>query len=341
MKEEDAEEQGGEAAATAATTTKLPDSTTSAMEINKGGDGPNSGAPPPHSVSTQRPLEHMMRDIALEAKDGDIIFPITPVGRPPPYNHKLSAENCKKAEEAMKKICSLHLQAIYNAGAVRQVDRILAELLMAQFTRVNQMMGKDLNTSLRKLFTVMEASGEALLGELKTALGPTVSNLVPYNLERVMESHNSRLYMSLTKVLVFLDSARREGHDFLEDLVKSLQTNEELKKLVTTLSGQISAFEDRVWELALSEELAEEEVALRVNLALTATRPIVGNYFNGVLEGLMGSLGIKVHKDKDPPRSTQEGLERCLAEELQQSSASAPSLEGCESRGLHVGYSLE
>ena len=118
------------------------------MEINEGGDGPNSGAPPPHSVSTQRPLEHMMRDIALEAKDGDIIFPITPVGGPPPYNHELSVENRKKAVEAMKKIRSLHLQAIYNAGAVRQVDRILAVLLMAQFTRVNQMMGKDLNTSL-------------------------------------------------------------------------------------------------------------------------------------------------------------------------------------------------
>ena len=89
-----------------------------------------------------------MRDITLEAKDGDIIFPITPVGRPPPYNQKLLAKDRKKVEEAMKKIWSLHLQAIYNAGAVRQVDRILAELLMAQFTRVNQMMGKDLNTSL-------------------------------------------------------------------------------------------------------------------------------------------------------------------------------------------------
>ena len=158
------EEQGGEKAAAAATTTaEPPNSTTSAMEINEGGDGPDSGAPPPHSVSTQRPLEHLMRDITLEAKDGDIIFPITPVGRPPPYNHELSAENHKKAEEVMKKICSLHLQAIYNAGVVRQVDRILVELLMAQFTRVNQMMGKDLNTSLRELFTIMEASRETLL----------------------------------------------------------------------------------------------------------------------------------------------------------------------------------
>ena len=101
-------------------------------------------------------------------------------------------------------------------------------------------------------------------------------------------------------------------------MVKSLQTDEELKKLLTALSKQISAFEDHVWDLALSKELAEEEVALRVNLALTATRPVIGNYFNGLLEGLVGSLGIKIHEDKDPPHSTQEGLERRLAEQLEQ-----------------------
>ena len=123
--------------------------------------------------------------------------------------------------------------------------------------------------------------------------------------------------MSLTKVLVFLDSVKWEGRHFLEDLVESLQTNKELKKLVTALSKWISAFQDHIWKLALSKELAEEEVALHVNLALTTTRPVIGNYFNGVLEGLMGSLGIKVHIDEDPPCSTQEGLERRLAEELQ------------------------
>ena len=115
--------------------------------------------------------------------------------------------------------------------------------------------------------------------------------------------------MSLTKVLIFLDSARQEGCNFLEDLVKSLQTNEELQKLVTALSGWISAFEDHVWELALSKELAEEEVALRVNLALTATRPIIGNYFNGVLEGLLSTLGSRSMRTKihlAPPRKVWE-----------------------------------
>ena len=329
--------KGEEATAAATTAVELPKFTTSAMETGRDREGPDSGAPPAHPVPAQRPLEHLMRDMGLEAKDGDIIFPITPIGRPPPYNHELSAENCKRAEEAMKKIRFLHLQVIYNARAVRQVDRILAELLMAQFTRVNQMMGMDLNTSLQELFTIIEMSGGILLEELKTVLRPTVSNLVSYNLQRVMESHNLCLYMSVTKVLVFLDCIRREGHNFLEDLTKSLQTGEELKKLLTALSKWISAFEDHIWELALSKELAEEEVALHVNLALTATRPIIGNYFNGVLEGLVGSLGIKIHEDEDPPCSTQEGLEKHLAEELEQLSVSAPSLEGCESHGLHEG----
>ena len=63
MKEEGVEEQGGkEAAAAAITAVELPNSTTSAMEISGGREGPNSGAPPPHSVTTQRPLECLMRE---------------------------------------------------------------------------------------------------------------------------------------------------------------------------------------------------------------------------------------------------------------------------------------
>ena len=84
------EDQTGEVATAAATTAvELPNSTTSAMETDRDGEGPDSGAPPARPVPTQRPLEHLMRDMGLEAKDGDIIFPITPVGRPPPYASQL------------------------------------------------------------------------------------------------------------------------------------------------------------------------------------------------------------------------------------------------------------
>ena len=35
--------------------------------------------------------------MGLEAKDKDIIFPITPIGRPPAYDHELSAENLQES----------------------------------------------------------------------------------------------------------------------------------------------------------------------------------------------------------------------------------------------------
>ena len=174
------DKRGEEAAAAATTAVEPPNYSTSTMESGGSGGDPNSGAPPAHAAPVKKPLECLMRDI--ETKEGDIIFPITHMSRPPPYDHELSAENHRRAEEAMKKIHSLHLQVIHNTGAVRQVDRIPTELLMAQFTRVNQMMGADLNTSLHEFFSVIETSGDTLLEELKTALGPTVSNLVPYNL---------------------------------------------------------------------------------------------------------------------------------------------------------------
>ena len=87
------DQKGEEATAVATTAVGLPNSTASAMKTGESGEGPNSGAPPAHPVPAQRPLERLMRDLGLEAKDGDIIFPITLIVRPPPYDHELSAEN--------------------------------------------------------------------------------------------------------------------------------------------------------------------------------------------------------------------------------------------------------
>ena len=123
------DKRGEEAAAVATAAVEPPNYSTSTTESGRSGGDPNSGAPPVHAAPVKKPLKCLMRDI--ETKEGDIIFPITHMSRPPPYDHELSAENHRRAEEAMKKIRSLHLQAIHNTGAVRQVDRIPTELLMA------------------------------------------------------------------------------------------------------------------------------------------------------------------------------------------------------------------
>ena len=127
----------------------------------------------------------------------------------------------------------------------------------------------------------------------------------------------------------------------MEDQVTTLQSDEEFKKFITALSEWISSYESHIWKLVLSDELADKEVALRVNLTLTATQLVVGNYFGVILEGPMGRLGIKTWGNESPTCSFQEHLERCFAEALQLSSPATPFLEGCHSRSLHARYSLE
>ena len=88
---EKAEEEGNkqeEEEEDAPTNTNLP-----GMEVNDGEGAPNPEEYPSHSNSTSKPLEHMLREMDLGAQDGDIIFPISNIGRPPPYNHELSAED--------------------------------------------------------------------------------------------------------------------------------------------------------------------------------------------------------------------------------------------------------
>ena len=83
--EEREQEKAGE---DAPTNTDLSNSTAPGMEVNDDGEGPDFEEAPQHSDPTSKPLEHMLRDMDLGAKDGDLIFPITNVGGPPPYNHK-------------------------------------------------------------------------------------------------------------------------------------------------------------------------------------------------------------------------------------------------------------
>ena len=204
----------------------------------------DEGEHQPPTRSRKKLLEQMAIDAGISLDD-DLNLPSVSAGKPSLSDEKFKAELCKKAEKVLNIIHSFHLQAIYDAGGVRQVDRILAELLMAEFTHVNLMFGEDLNTSLGKLFPIVEDSGKTLLEDLKAAVGPTVSNLIPYSLQKAVDAHNTHLYTSLTKVLVFLDCVRCNGQDFLEDRVKGLQSNEEFKKLISALSERISNYDGK------------------------------------------------------------------------------------------------
>ena len=66
----------------------------------------------------------------------------------------------------------------------------------------------------------------------------------------------------------------------------------------------------RVRQLLRSEPLRHPKVIPLVLVGLAADRPLERNFFPGLLEGLLGSLGITASGEGNPSTSSREGA-RC------------------------------
>ena len=107
--------------------------------------------------------------------------------------------------------------------------------------------------------------------------------------------------------LTRLDEAREEMEKFIQSRLEELRSPQETKNLIGELSSRITNHRGRVRELLHSEPLRNPEVFPLVMVGLAADRPLKSNFFPGLLEGLVGSLGIVTLGKGNPPTSSREG----------------------------------
>ena len=94
---------------------------------------------------------------------------------------------------------------------------------------------------------------------------------------------------------------------FIQSRLRELRSQQETKNLIGELSSRIMDHQGRVRQLLRSEPLRLPEVVLLVLVGLAADRPLKSNFFPGLLEGLLGSLGITASGEGNPPTSSREG----------------------------------
>ena len=80
-----------------------------------------------------------------------------------------------------------------------------------------------------------------------------------------------------------------------------------------SLSQRVAAHQSRMHQIVYSEPLKHVEVALRVFIGMAADQPVESNFFPGILEGLLGRLGIAAPGEMNPPTSSREGASRLWA----------------------------
>ena len=94
---------------------------------------------------------------------------------------------------------------------------------------------------------------------------------------------------------------------FIQFSLKELQSQQETKNLVMELSSRITDHRGKVRQLLRSEPLRHAEAAPLIIVEMATDQPLKSNFFPGLLEGLLGRLGIAVPGESKPPTSSQEG----------------------------------
>ena len=110
--------------------------------------------------------------------------------------------------------------------------------------------------------------------------------------------------------LTRLDEAHEEMEEFIRFRLRELQSQHETKNLIGEFSSRITDHRGRICQLLCSGPLRHPEVAPLVLVDLAAERPLESNFFPGLLEGLLGSLGITTSGESNPPSSSREGARR-------------------------------
>ena len=107
--------------------------------------------------------------------------------------------------------------------------------------------------------------------------------------------------------LTRLDEAQEEMEKFIQSCLEELRSPQETKNLIGELSSRITDHRGRVHELLRSESLRHPEVIPLIMVGPAVDRPLKSNFFPGLLEGLLGSLGIAAPGEGNTPTFSHEG----------------------------------
>ena len=169
--------------------------------------------------------------------------------------------------DTLDQVYALRLETLQEMGFIREVDRALAKSIMAEFLRLQLMVGDDLNTSLRAMYADLEATTAELMRDLdiaaqnSTAL-PSKNPAIGAALHRFTDLVRLKLALPLAQV----DAAWEDMERFLHHHLEELHSQADMKNLINGLFQRVAAHQSRARQIIYSEPMENIEVLLRVIL---------------------------------------------------------------------------
>ena len=130
----------------------------------------------------------------------------------------------KTTREFLGHLHTLHLQMMHEMGSMWEVDCTLAQTLMAEFARLQLIVGKDLTKSLLALHSDLEASSEVLMSDIVRTIGLQPNDPAACQVKVVPKTFQQSTSMKVTLPLMELEAARGDMEEFMRSRLQELSS---------------------------------------------------------------------------------------------------------------------
>ena len=125
----------------------------------------------------------------------------------------------------LEHIHTLHLQTLHDMGGVRELEQTVVHTLMAEFVRLQSILGEDLTKSLLALRSELETSSEALSSDLLSVLNLHSGDPVFPQVKELIQKHHQSISMKVNLPLMELEAAREDLERFLQRCLSELSSD--------------------------------------------------------------------------------------------------------------------
>ena len=210
--------------------------------------------------------------------------------------------------DILEHIHAIHLQTMHDMGGMRELEQTLVHTLMAEFARVQLILGEDLTKSLSALRLELETSSKALSSDLVSVLNLHSGDLAFPWVKKLIQKHQQSVSMKVNLPLMELEAAREDLGGFLQRHLHELNSQSKSREMTEELSQTLSAHTNRIREAIKAPGIQEPAVFQRVMLGLAMDQPLKAIFSPGILDGLSGRLGLTPPGVVDPPTSARVGV---------------------------------
>ena len=243
----------------------------------------------------------------------------------------------------------LHLQILHDMGGMRELEQDAVCTLMAEFTRLQSILGEDLTKSLSALCSELENSSEVLSSDLLSVLNLHSGDPAFPRVKELIQKHHQSISMKMNLPLMELEAAREDLGRFLQGHLLELSSDLKAQEVVEEISQTLLSYACRVREAILVLGIEQPAVFNRVMLGLAMDQPLEAILFPGILDGLSGRLGLMPPSVVDPPTLAREGVSRQWAATLREAVLKTEGREVNPDQvtshvvhpGLHQDYDLD